>query len=67
MAKREDSNQAAARIVRETTGKSTGGHPVDLRAAWEKWSAGLGKVDTRARTLLRAAFEAGWEAAKADK
>jgi hypothetical protein len=38
--------------------------PADLEAAWEQWIAGIQKVDTRAKTLLRAAFEAGAEAAQ---
>src|SRR3982750_4673989 len=39
--------------------------PADIEAAWEAWIAGVGKVDERAKALLRAAFEVGVEAAKA--
>ena len=39
--------------------------PADLEGAWAAWSAGVGKVDARGgMALLRAAFEAGWEAGK---
>jgi hypothetical protein len=56
-----DPNVNAARIVGESTA-TNGGAPADLEAAWLAWSAGIQKVDERAMTLLRAAFEAGWEA-----
>ena len=36
--------------------------PADLEAAWEKWSSQIQQVDRRGMELLRAAFEAGWEA-----
>lgn len=58
-----DPNQNAARIVREATA-SAEQLPADLEAAWLAWSKGIQNVDERARTLLRAAFEAGWEAGK---
>jgi hypothetical protein len=58
-----DANQAAARIVKETIDRHTDALPADLEAAWEKWSAGVGKVDARGMALLRAAFEAGYGAA----
>jgi hypothetical protein len=64
MSKREDSNQAAARIVAKATGKYETPLPADIEAAWEEWSRGIGKVDARGMALLRAAFEAGAEAAK---
>jgi hypothetical protein len=60
----EDENQAAARIVASTTAKSEKPLPSDLQAAWAEWSRGIGKVDARGMLLLRAAFEAGAEAAK---
>lgn len=63
-AKKPDVNQNAARVVSETAARSEGKLPADLEAAWERWSAGVGKVDARAMALLRAAFEAGAEAAK---
>jgi hypothetical protein len=60
----EDENQAAARIVASTTAKSEKPLAADLQAAWDEWSRGIGKVDQRGMILLRAAFEAGAEAAK---
>ena len=57
-----DPNANAARIVGEST-KATTGTAADLDAAWAEWSAHIQKVDERAMTLLRAAFEAGFEAA----
>lgn len=58
----KDPNTEAARIVREATDQ---GNPLppDLEAAWAEWIKGIQKVDERARTLLRAAFEAGVDAA----
>lgn len=57
-----DPNVNAARIVAESAG--TDAPPAaDLETAWADWSSHLQKVDERAMTLLRAAFEAGWEAA----
>jgi hypothetical protein len=35
-----------------------------LEAAWAEWSRSVRQVDERAMTLLRAAFEAGWEAGR---
>src|SRR5690606_36051413 len=58
-----DPNQNAARIVAESTSGSTA-TPGDLEAAWGEWSRHIQKVDERGMTLLRAAFEAGWEAAE---
>lgn len=40
--------------------------PADLEAAWETWSGAIKNVNERTRTLLRAAFEAGYDAAKRD-
>ena len=54
-----DPNANAARIVSEST--ATGDLPADLEAAWAEWSAGIQGVDERGMTLLRAAFEAGYE------
>jgi hypothetical protein len=59
-----DDNQAAARVVGETVARHEKPLPDDLEAAWRAWSAGVGNVDVRARALLRAAFEAGVEAAR---
>jgi len=36
----------------------------DMEAAWIEWSRHIQKVDERAMTLLKAAFEAGWDARK---
>ena len=58
-----DPNANAARIVRESTA-ATDALPADVEAAWQAWSAHIQNVDERAKTLLRAAFEAGWEAGK---
>ena len=56
-----DPNLNAARIVGQATASE--GLSGDLEAAWAQWSAGIQNVDERGMTLLRAAFEAGWEAA----
>ena len=53
-----DPNANAARIVSEST--ATG----DLEAAWAEWSAGIQGVDERGMTLLRAAFEAGYDSGR---
>ena len=58
-----DPNTNAARIV----GQATASDPdaaADLETAWAAWSSHLQKVDERAMSLLRAAFEAGWEAGR---
>jgi len=55
-----DPNANAARIVSESTDSSE--LPADIEAAWLAWSAGIQKVDERGMTLLKAAFEAGYEA-----
>lgn len=57
-----DPNENAARIVGQATA-AQGDAAQDLEAAWAAWSAHIQKVDERGMTLLRAAFEAGWEAA----
>ena len=58
-----DENEDAARVVREST-TSDEALPAGLEAAWEAWSAGVQGCDERTMTLLRAAFEAGVDAAK---
>ena len=55
-----DPNTEAARIVGESTGNEKP-LPADLEAAWAEWSRSIKGVDERGWTLLRAAFEAGWE------
>ena len=62
--KRQDSNEAAARIVAETIAKTEQPLPADLEAAWKQWSAAIQKVDARGMVLLRAAFEAGVDVGK---
>lgn len=57
-----DPNENAARIVAESTASSE--LPADIEAAWAQWSAGIQKVDERGMTLLRAAFEAGYDAGR---
>ncbi len=56
-----DPNVNAARIVAESSAESEASQ-VDLETAWREWSSHIQKVDERAMTLLRAAFEAGYEA-----
>lgn len=57
-----DPNVNATRIVGQAT--SDADPPAtDLEAAWQAWAKGIQKVDERGMTLLRAAFEAGFEAA----
>lgn len=58
-----DPNANAARIVAEATA-ATPDAAADLEAAWAAWSAHIQKVDERAMTLLKAAFEAGWDAGR---
>jgi hypothetical protein len=57
----QDPNANAARIVGEATASN---HSVraDLEAAWAEWSSQIHMVDEPGMTLLRAAFEAGWDA-----
>jgi hypothetical protein len=59
-----DPNRAAANVVKELINRTSEPLPTDLEAAWKAWSAGVGNVDARGMALLRAAFDAGAEAAK---
>jgi hypothetical protein len=59
-----DEVQAAVRVGNETAARHSEPLPADVEAAWAAWSAGVGKVDERGMALLRAAFEAGVEAAR---
>lgn len=59
-----DPNTTTHRVVRQSTEKHEKPLPPDLERAWAEWSKGIQKVDERAKTLLRAAFEAGWEAGR---
>jgi hypothetical protein len=61
-----DPNVNASRIVRESTAQSTE-PPSDLEAAWAAWRGHIQNVDERGMTLLRAAFEAGYDAASSAK
>ena len=63
MSNSQDINQTAARVVAESTEKHEKPLPADLEEAWVEWSKGVQKVDERGMALLRAAFEAGWQAA----
>jgi hypothetical protein len=59
-----DPNKEAARIVRQSTHQDEPPLPLEVEAAWQRWIAGVQQVDERVRTLLRAAFEAGVDAAE---
>ena len=56
-----DPNATAARTVAESTAADDT-PPADLEAAWLEWSSHIQNVDERGMALLRAAFEAGFEA-----
>lgn len=56
-----DPNTTAARTVAESTAADDAA-PADLEAAWQEWSSHIQNVDERGMSLLRAAFEAGYEA-----
>ena len=56
-----DPNATAARTVAEFTAADNTPH-ADLEAAWREWSSHIQNVDERGLSLLRAAFEAGFEA-----
>lgn len=59
---KRDPNEDAADLV----ARSTASHdelPADLEAAWQDWRKRIKGVDERTWTLLRAAFEAGADAA----
>lgn len=61
-----DAAQTAASVVAETIKRHEQPLPADLEAAWAQWAAGIANADPRMLTLLRAAFEAGAEAGKAN-
>jgi hypothetical protein len=56
-----DPNVNAARIVAESTELTGPETTTGLEAAWMAWSGHIQNVDERTLTLLRAAFEAGYE------
>lgn len=60
---KRDENAAARDLVRRST-EARNELPADLEAAWADWSKRIKGVDERTRTLLRAAFDAGAEAAR---
>jgi hypothetical protein len=60
---KRDPNEDAADVVARSTGRQDE-LPADLEAAWAEWSKRLQRVDERTLTLLRAAFEAGADAAR---
>jgi len=63
-----DPNVNAARIVAESTRvHEETPASADVEAAWLAWSGHIQKVDERALTLLRAAFEAGYDAGHSAK
>lgn len=59
---KRDANEDAADVVRRSTGAQDN-LPADMEAAWADWSKRIKGVDERTLTLLRAAFEAGADAA----
>ena len=58
-----DPNENAARIVAEST-TDISSLPGDVETAWKEWSSHIQNVDERGMSLLRAAFEAGFDAGK---
>ena len=60
---KRDPTAAAVRVVRKSTAMSDDPLPADLEAAWEAWRGRIQQVDERVSSLLRAAFEAGADAA----
>jgi hypothetical protein len=61
--RKTDVNVSAARAVAKTIAKHEKPLPADFEAAWEEWSSAVKNVDARGMALLRAAFEAGADAA----
>jgi hypothetical protein len=57
----QDVNQVAARVLAEATARHEKPLDGDVEAVWASWIAGVGRVDERAKALLRAAFEVGVE------
>ena len=64
--KNPDENEAAARLVREAT-RDVDELPADVEARWMDWSRRIQATDERTRSLCRAAFEVGVEAANAGR
>ncbi|MEX2544905.1 MAG: hypothetical protein WD316_07245 [Phycisphaeraceae bacterium] len=61
---KQDASQSGHRVVSDATAPHEKPLPADLEQAWAEWSKGVQQVDERGMALLRAAFEAGWEASK---
>jgi hypothetical protein len=62
-----DPNENAARIVAGKEARAAAHAPADLEAleaAWREWSSQIQKVDEQALSLLRGAFEAGFDAGR---
>jgi hypothetical protein len=57
-----DPDEDAARIVAGSEAREAAHTPGDLEAAWREWSSHLQKIDERAMSQLKGAFEAGFEA-----
>jgi hypothetical protein len=60
---RHDPNANAAKFLHDST-HAEGQLAADVDAAWEAWSVCVQNVDEQSATLLKAAFEAGYEAAQ---
>lgn len=64
---KDDQSEAAHRVAKATASKDSA-PPSELspreEEAWSTWIAGVGRIDERALNLLRAAFEAGVDAAR---
>jgi hypothetical protein len=61
-----DPNTDATRILAEATIR-VDCLPAEAEAAWVAWSAGIQKVDESTMTMLRAAFEAGFDVGQTDR
>ena len=59
-----DPNVEAARVVAESVRGKNAPPPPDVEAAWAIWPRNILGVDERTMKLLRAAFEAGADAAR---
>jgi hypothetical protein len=57
-----DPDENTATIVAGSIAREAAKAPTGLEAAWREWSSHVQKVDDRTLSLLRAAFEAGFEA-----
>ena len=58
-----DPNLTASRIVAELAAGSDA-LPADVETAWQAWSKQIQRVDERGMSLLKAAFEAGYDASR---